>query len=316
VTGWLGRIPALVGLVAGAVLAAAFEPKIVALLQRTTGQRPDDWTPPPQPPPGRRRRGRRWLVALATAIVSVVVIVSVIDVARGRSLVGDRDRTFLPSPSEPVKVVRVTVPAVANLQFDRAEALLEDAGLTVDRHDEFNANVDPELVIRTDPVAATRLRKGSAVEVFVSGNDAIVPDVDGLTSDEAADQVQGAGLTSEPQDEFNPDALVGTVIRTDPLEGTRVEEGSSVRLFVAAAGTTVPDVGGLRLSDARNEVEAAGLVPGSATRAIDPRVPVGQVIKTVPEAGTKVAEKTAVTFFVSSPPRPPPITSPTPNAPP
>jgi serine/threonine-protein kinase len=255
------------------------------------------------------------LFALATSIVSVVVIVTVIDVARGRSLVGDRDRTFLPSPSEPVKVVRVTVPAVASLQFDRAEALLEDAGLTVDRHEEFSANVDPELVIRTDPAAETRLRKGSAVAVFVSGIDAIVPDVDGLTSEEAEDQLQGAGLTSEPQDEFNPDALVGTVIRTDPLAGARVEEGSSVRLFVAAAGTTVPYVRGLRLSDARNKVEAAGLVPGSATRATDPLVPVGQVIKTVPEAGTRVAEKSAVAFFVSWRLGPPPITSPTPNAP-
>jgi beta-lactam-binding protein with PASTA domain len=315
-TGWLGQVPALVGLVVGAVLAAVFEPKIVALLQRLVGNRLVVAVPVSSTQPDGGRRSRRWLIALAAAIGSVLAVVTVVDYARGTSLVGDRDRTFLPAKPEPAEVVPVAVPDVVNWSFDKAEARLESFGFEVDREEEFSDTVYSEHVIRTEPEANARIRKGRHVVVVISGKDATVPDVAGSTYDEAKAELEKEGLVVEPPYELPAATEVGTVIRTDPEANKRVEEGSSVRVYVAVAGVRVPDVTGFRLSDAQNAVADAGLVSGAGTSERDPEVPVGRVIRTDPSANTVVEEKRVVTFVVSSGAGPPPVPSPTPNAPP
>jgi eukaryotic-like serine/threonine-protein kinase len=92
------------------------------------------------------------------------------------------------------------------------------------------------------------------------------------------------------------------VIRTDPPEGEIVDNGTAVTVYVSSGRepVTVPDVRNKTLEQAKADVQAAGLVPGTETRANSPTVPADTVMGTTPEAGTSAEAGSSVDFSISS----------------
>jgi serine/threonine-protein kinase len=128
----------------------------------------------------------------------------------------------------------VAVPNVVSQSFEDAEAALEAAGFVVRRSDQ-NSNIAPNTVIETRPAAGAELQRGATVTVIVSKGpeDVAVPDVVGLDEESARLEIEGAGLTvsvsDDPTEDPNEDGLV---VAQDPSGGDRVEEGSTIVLFV------------------------------------------------------------------------------------
>jgi serine/threonine-protein kinase len=139
-------------------------------------------------------------------------------------------------------VTGATVPPdIIGKSFEDAKAELEGLGLTVNRQDIPSNEVDKGDVVRTAPDPGQRVNGGGSVTLFVStgrnsgdggGGDGSgvmveVPDVRGLSFEDAASQLQSQGLKAKRS------GLLGTVTRQSPAPGRHVERGSTVRLTVS-----------------------------------------------------------------------------------
>jgi len=95
-------------------------------------------------------------------------------------------------------------------------------------------------------------------------------------------------------EEANPDEAEGTVLRVDPAGGTEVARDSTVTVVVAIPKVEVPDVSGMGIEAAYDELTAAGLV---VDRVQGP--PIGVVTGTDPAAGSQVDPGSSVTLLTS-----------------
>ncbi|MCJ7826664.1 MAG: PASTA domain-containing protein, partial [Demequinaceae bacterium] len=130
-----------------------------------------------------------------------------------------------------------------------------------------------------------------------------VPSLQGLTQGDALDLLEQFGLLGSVEGEVNPDVEWGRVIRTSPAEGTLVDKGSVVTVFVSVDENqlTVPDVRGLSVMEAQTAIENAGLIVGTTTQVNgDLDIPANFVTGTDPGKGLAVDEGTEITLKVSS----------------
>ena len=154
------------------------------------------------------------------------------------------------------------VPNVVGMTYDNANDTLADEDLLAIRIDEESTDVAPGDVIRTDPVAGTSVAPDQQVKVYVStGQDmSTVPTLTGLGQDAATTAIAQAGLqlgTITPQNDN--DLAAGTVISSDPADGTSVPTGTTVNLVVASGRVAIKDVRGYTVDAATRELEALGL---------------------------------------------------------
>ncbi|QNA92926.1 Stk1 family PASTA domain-containing Ser/Thr kinase [Microbacterium sp. Se63.02b] len=88
-----------------------------------------------------------------------------------------------------------------------------------------------------------------------------VPGVSGSTYDEAAAVLVDAGFVPTQKDESSVDVEAGSVIETDPGEGTRLDKGTTVTVIVSSgpAAHDISAVAGVAVEDVRASLEAANL---------------------------------------------------------
>jgi len=130
-----------------------------------------------------------------------------------------------------------TVPKLVGETQEDAEKALEAAELSVgqistENSDEYEAG----QVIRSDPAVNIRVARDTRVNLVISEGkpQATVPDVRGQTRDQAEQTLTSTGFKVEvsQDDETNPVAAPGAVVRQDPTGGEKADEGSTVTIFV------------------------------------------------------------------------------------
>jgi serine/threonine-protein kinase len=145
------------------------------------------------------------------------------------------------------------VPNVVGLTEDEAVAAIESAGLVVGERTTQPSEEPEGTVISQDPAAGEQVPGGSEVNLVVSSGPEIttvvVPDVVCFTFAEAARELRDLGLVVEQagQEPSNPACPApNRVVRQEPVAGTEVETGTSVRLWTGtpATPTTPPGDGG------------------------------------------------------------------------
>ncbi|MFC8227342.1 Stk1 family PASTA domain-containing Ser/Thr kinase [Streptomyces sp. NPDC057287] len=157
----------------------------------------------------------------------------------------------------------VKVPDVEGLALADARRELKKTGLApgmVTR--EFSEEIDRGKVIRTDPRVGTERHPDSAVALVVSkGSPVDVPDVTGLSVEDARAALDEAGLESEVLTERVDSAeAAGEIARQAPGSGAEAAEGDTVELTVSKGPRMlqVPDVTGKDVDEARSALEDAG----------------------------------------------------------
>jgi eukaryotic-like serine/threonine-protein kinase len=142
---------------------------------------------------------------------------------------------------------------------------------------------------------------GAGVWYINDGQFTTVPGVLALSQDQAQKKLSSAGLDSKVKQSFSLTVPRGSVIATDPAPGKRIRSNGTVTLTVSKGPQVVrvPDVTGRSLAQARQEISAAGLTPGSVTRVFSSDVPNGQVVSTDPAGAADRAPGTAVAITVS-----------------
>lgn len=247
---------------------------------------PDDEFPEPPPPPS---TSRRWFLA----------VLAVLAVAGG-TLAWYNTR-----PDE------LQVPAVIGLDAAEARNLLAD--FSVVEVDEADETAAVGTVVRTDPAAGARIDEGSTVTIYVSTGPAprVLPELTGLNLDEARAKLEALGLVVELSDPLFDEAIpAGTVLSWTVPEspgvtaGSTVLRGTTVRLVTSAgpAPRTVPDLAGLTLVEATATLEGMGLTITQVADEFSPTVPVGQVTRQDPVAGTSLDRGGTVTVALSKGP--------------
>jgi eukaryotic-like serine/threonine-protein kinase len=126
-----------------------------------------------------------------------------------------------------------------------------------------------------------------------------VPSVEKLPEEVAVKELNKVDLKVTLDREPSDSVSKGLAIRTVPKEGTDVERGTRVRLFVSAGPkqVTVPDVVGLSRRSAESQLDSRGLEVVVAEAQSDKSK--GQVISQSPPPGTHVDRGTRVTITVS-----------------
>lgn len=121
------------------------------------------------------------------------------------------------------------VPSFLDQVYDQYQKLLQGLGFNVTRQDAFSDKVDPGKVISTSPQPGEQIQPGSAITVVVSKGPEMVavPDLRGLSEDQASAKLQSAGL--QLGDRFGPPNR--KVFDSNPTAGTQVKKGSTVDIY-------------------------------------------------------------------------------------
>jgi serine/threonine-protein kinase len=194
-----------------------------------------------------------------------------------------------------------TVPDVTGRTLDEASAMLIDAGFVPSQKAEENADVEENIVIRTDPAANAQAAVGSTVTIFYSSgpNTIQIPDVRGQSENDARNALSGAGFSNvQAQQEASNDVEQGQVIRTDPPAGQQAAANATITLFVSSGRgqVGVPDVVG------RTEDNARALLQGFDVQTTDEDTSDpnqdGRVLSQNPPANSQVDEGSAITLVI------------------
>lgn len=132
----------------------------------------------------------------------------------------------------------VTVPDVVGMtEADAATAIIA-AGLTVGVITNDYSSAPPyDSVLSQSPLGGAPAASGTAVNLRIAREPAIVPLVTGLTQSQALDAITGSGLVPAIQLVYSETIAAGIVMSQTPLEGTLVAPGSLVRINVSRGPT-------------------------------------------------------------------------------
>jgi eukaryotic-like serine/threonine-protein kinase len=132
-----------------------------------------------------------------------------------------------------------------------------------------------------------------------------VPDVEGLTEEQAQRKLTASGFEVEAQPRQSSAADVGKVLAQSPAAGKRVENGSRVTIEVGEGPPTtrVPYIIGLSVSDAKATLGEAELIVGSQRKVPSDTVAEGVIVEQGYPPGTEVESETPVNISVSSGPQ-------------
>ncbi len=162
-------------------------------------------------------------------------------------------------PGSEVPSTARIVPDVTGMTFERATTELEAEDLIPAEIGEPNGEVPEGTVIRTDPESGASVTPGQEVRVYVSQGQeqAVVPQLEGLTRDAAAQALTDAGLrlgTIRTQNDPGRDADV--VLSADRQPGTELPAGTAVNLVVATGNVTILDYRGYTIDAATRELQS------------------------------------------------------------
>ncbi|MCE7080684.1 Stk1 family PASTA domain-containing Ser/Thr kinase [Streptomyces sp. ST2-7A] len=186
----------------------------------------------------------------------------------------------------------VSIPDVTGERYEDAVATLREAGLDTERQNEVTDEAEEGTVLGQDPGADEEVEPGTTITLTVATapEDAEVPDVVGLSFEDAQRRLEQEGFTVARRDQESGDVAAGQVMTQDPSAGSRRAPGSQITITVALEPQPeqiqVPNVVGQSFDQAREQLEGLGLQverqgPGGGNAV---------VVGTDPGAGNPVQE--------------------------
>jgi serine/threonine-protein kinase len=239
--------------------------------------------------PDRRRQKKNQQSTILLIAAAILVLIGAILI--GRWIVSDSD------PGQ------ANVPDFVGNTKSEAREQATNVGLDVTFTEKECENQKEGLVCSQSPDAGTKLDKGESVALVVSTGlpKAEVPDVVGMTEDEATEALKDEGFEVTVETEVNAQAEDGTVTDQDPGDGVKREQGSKVTITVAKAPqqVNVPEVRGKTCEEAKQALSQDGLngeCSGEVETA-DPNLD-GKVAEMSFQPGAKVDVGTSVTLKI------------------
>lgn len=143
---------------------------------------------------------------------------------------------------------KVEIPSLQGKTLDEARA-------AVGENLKIEAEGDGGIVRSQEPAAGEQARPGDVVFVVLAPASTGVPDVVGMSRDEAEERLRSGGFDVEIQTQQGSEDEIGKVIEQDPPVG-EAEEASKVTLVVGAAPESDPDYASVKEGALSMEVPA------------------------------------------------------------
>jgi eukaryotic-like serine/threonine-protein kinase len=196
------------------------------------------------------------------------------------------------------------IPNVLGLTYDDAVHKLNAAGLKAEQGESrYNVGSPKSTVLQETPAAGAPAARGSKVVLDVSAGErrTEVPNVVGLTQEQAQLTLEKVGLTMGDVAMHESPLPRGEVLSSTPVAGTQAVLPSIVTLVVSSGPTTVlvPDLVGAPFAEAKSRLEQLGL--RTAVIQVDSASadPEGTIMSQSPAAGTQVEPGSGVSIVVA-----------------
>lgn len=161
----------------------------------------------------------------------------------------------------------ITVPNVVGKPVEVAETTLKKLDLKVSVDEIASDDVPAGQVISQTPAAGTNVKARRIIHLTVSkgGSAMLIPDLKGLTLEQAKERLDKLGLTLGAVENGNdPDKPSNVIISQSPDSGSKATKGTRVNIVInMKQKTSVPNVIGMSLSDARNTLLSKKLSVGT-----------------------------------------------------
>lgn len=204
------------------------------------------------------------------------------------------------------------IPDLTGMQRSAAEAALAEHGLTLAVGETVDSKEAAGTVISQNPAPGGTGKAGDTITVTLASGSNEIPDLSGLSREEAQKALDDAGFKATFREQEDPAATAGTVIGQDPAGGSGKVGGSvTVTLAKSPGQVALDNVVGMAEAEANATLTGAGF-GANPTREASDTVAAGRVIRTDPEGGSLVDPKITVTIVVSSGPATPTPASTTP----
>lgn len=236
------------------------------------------------------------LMVVAAAIIAMVIIFMV-----GNAMGAFKGGIGLNTTTNDAKVV---VPNLLGMTEDEAKAALKkkNLGYSIAGREESDKYAAGEIMEQSEK-ANSKVEKNTEIKVVISTGKAkktvSVPDVRGMSEDDAQKTLENLNLVVEAQAQNNDTVASGKVISTDPAAGTQLTEGSKVTMYVSLGieSVEVPSITGMSSEEAQSAIQNVGL-QASVTEDYSDTVASGMVISQDPASG-KVRKGSTVNIVVS-----------------
>ncbi|MBE0601299.1 MAG: Stk1 family PASTA domain-containing Ser/Thr kinase [Firmicutes bacterium] len=202
-------------------------------------------------------------------------------------------------------VVNSTVaPDIVGMTVQEAQTAANRADLVLDLSNKINHDTIPaDMVIDQTPVADTDMRKGDSIVATVSLGPVtlLMPDLSGLTRDEAAAKLKDRKVTVLISKE--PSTMpVDTVIGQKPDKGQPYAAGQEIELTLSGGSVIIPELTNIPLETAQTLIDQDTLRIGEITLdKSEVTTNYGMVLSQTPIAGSVVTLDTGVSMTVGVP---------------
>ena len=200
---------------------------------------------------------------------------------------------------------KVTMPDVKGMNVDDARNTLTGLGILTEVVYEESDSVAEGVVISPDVSVGAQIDKGSKVTLTASaGTQGVeVPNVVGLTFDEANTQLVSKGFLVNKTEDYSDTIEAGRVIAQTPVDGNKAPKGSVITVTVSLGKEDtkirVPNLIGLSEQDGTVEAIEAGLTVGSVTHIYSDEVGEGMICYQSYSHGSYVDQGTSIDIKVS-----------------
>lgn len=203
----------------------------------------------------------------------------------------------------------VSVFDVTGMTVEEATTKLEEIGLSLEVDKEVSSSDYGEgLIVSQEPLPDMIVKTGKTIKVNVSKGmeEGTVPNVIGKTLSDAVFLLESYGYAKGGVSEEYSEMPIGVIIRQSPKAGDKVEDGTSVSMVVSLGEevytTTVPNMIGLDVDQAKEALEREGLALGNIDYAPSNTFPMNLVIGQSFSPGDSVDSGTPIDLTISAGP--------------
>lgn len=163
----------------------------------------------------------------------------------------------------------ISVPNVVGKPVEVAETSLKKLNLKVSVDEIASDDVPSGRVISQTPPAGTNVKAQRIIHLTVSkgGSTMLIPDLKGLTLEQAKERLDKMGLSLGAVENGNdPDKPSDVIISQSPDSGAKATKGTRINIVInMRQKVSVPNLTGMSLSDARNSLLSMKLSVGTIT---------------------------------------------------
>lgn len=124
-----------------------------------------------------------------------------------------------------------------------------------------------------------------------------VPQIKGLTQEQAQSMLDSAGLDYKFESIESDEVEPGQVISTTPAIGSEVSKGDTITVYVRES--QLPSLWGMTAEEAEAAIKEAGFVPKRGSDVYSEQTQEGKVAYTDPKQGENVSVGSTITYYIS-----------------